>query len=66
MEKYVFENSLGNIVSKVSEVEGESFVYRLRDGSFLKVFTDDFDTLPQNCPKQNFKIPPTRFEPLIH
>ena len=42
MEKYVFENSLGNIVSKVSEVEGESFVYRLRDGSFLKVFTDDF------------------------
>ncbi len=42
MEKYIFENSLGNIVSKVSEVEGESFVYRLRDGSFLKVFTDDF------------------------
>ena len=42
MEKYIFDYSLGNIVSKVSEVEGESFVYRLRDGSFLKVFTDDF------------------------
>ena len=42
MEKYILENSLWNIASKVSEVEGESFVYGLRDGSFLKVFTDDF------------------------
>ena len=42
MEKYLFEMVLGDIDKKVSEVEGESFVYRLKDGSFLKVFTDDF------------------------
>ena len=42
MKKSLFDNVLGNIESMVSQVEGESSVYRLKDGSFLKVFTDEF------------------------
>lgn len=42
MEKKLLQDLLRNGVKRVSSVPGESDVYLLRDGNYLKVFTDDF------------------------